>query len=135
MDMEDDMMYSNFMALSSGANYIRNIKEDKIMIRNQEVLLFLENLGKDAPGAKALGITNRDDSSPHISFQEDILLMIQTTDAFCENDDEPELFDAHSFVDTPGLFLMSFLFATCSKRKRHIRALRVFLMGRFSKPK
>lgn len=72
----EDILSSKFLASNSTGPYIRCITVGKMTINYQGVLVFLRNLGRDAPVAKIVGITHRDDTSFYIPSEEDILLII-----------------------------------------------------------
>lgn len=47
--------------------------------------------------ANTLGVNHPDDPNIYISSEEDILLIIQVSDALVENDHKPALFHVNSF--------------------------------------
>lgn len=98
VDIEENMMSSNVLAANSRATYIRFSKASRKMIRNQEVLSRLIKLDKEAPTAKILDITQLNYRSLYISSKEDILFMVQVSDAVVKNERKPASLHAKVFL-------------------------------------
>lgn len=97
MDIVRDMVSSKFSAVNSGATYILNIRVCKVAIEHQAVLLLFKKLPRDTTVGMTLGITHLDYLSLYLCSEEHIILVIQTADAFVENDYKPALFYSNLF--------------------------------------
>lgn len=67
------------------------------MIENRGLLPLLVNLDRKACVAELLGNTHLDGPSPHISFEEDILLVTLASEAFVKKGHNPAQFLANAF--------------------------------------
>lgn len=91
-DIVEDIMFSNFFAVNSGATYICYLRVSKIMIKHKRLHPSVANLGEDAPAAGTVRITHLGDGSFHTFSEENSLLMSQTADRFVKNDSKPVSF-------------------------------------------
>lgn len=88
VDILDVIMSSKLLVASAGATYLRYIRLRKVKIKLKGKLPLFTDFGRSAPGVRALRLAHRDSPTFYCSFQEDILFMIQTTEAFVKNDDK-----------------------------------------------
>lgn len=97
MDVIDDMACSNALALKSRPTFVCYIGVRKMSFIHKVELPLLIDLGRDMPVAETLGITNLDNPTFYISFEEDIHRTIQTTDVVFINVHEPVSFPVKRF--------------------------------------
>lgn len=84
-----DVMFSNILAESSKAIYVRYIRVSQMMIKRKVVLAVLINLSQEETVARILGITQLDDLNICFSSEEGILLIIHDVDMVSKTDHKP----------------------------------------------
>lgn len=131
----EGMMPSNIFSENSRLTHLRYITVSQMMIKYKGVLRLLLELAMDYPASTTLGISYLDDSGLFISFEDDILGMIEAADTFVKNDHKPALSTQNRFLHTSKVSLTSFKFAAWIKTKKIFQALRCFLKKCFSKQK
>lgn len=82
LDIDDDMTSSNFMAANSKTSFARYISVDKMMMKNEGIMLLFVGFAMDALVVKTLGNTQLEVPHLYISFEEDVFLITQATDSF-----------------------------------------------------
>lgn len=89
LELVDDTMSLNFLAVNCKEAYDCYSSVVKTMIKNEGVLPLLVSIAMDAPAVKTLGITHLADKGFYIFTAEDILFMVQAADEFVEIDHKP----------------------------------------------
>lgn len=145
LDIVKDKMSSNFLRANFRATFVRYIRVRKMTMNNQVVLSLLGKISKNALPVKSRGITDPDGPSLYISFQEDIILIIQVEDAFVNNEHKPATFHANTFhrharalpdelhvhhlkQDQDGVLTFALFFhSMLQQKKTHITPLCIYL--------
>lgn len=78
------MMFTTFLAANSVATYIRHISVGKTMIKCQGALTFFEKLGKKGSAVEFFDTAPLYDQSLYTSSEDNIVSLMQATDALVE---------------------------------------------------
>lgn len=97
LDIMDEMMSSNFLAVSLRESYAHYCHVAKMVIKNEGVLPLLVDLVMVVSVVKMLSITHLDDLGLFISTEEGIFLLAQAAKASVKNDHQPAPFHTSAF--------------------------------------
>lgn len=105
------------------------------MTKRQGMLPVLKKLARDSTAARNFRIARLNQSSLYLSFEENIVLMIQVADAYAENDHEPAHFQTNSCFRHARALLDEINLCCLEQYKKKSPTIANFFLPRFNKPK
>lgn len=97
VDILKNMMSSNFLAASSKATYVRQVRLAELMIGQSTVLPLIQRLRDERSERKTLEIAHLQAQALYTSEPEDFLLLIEAADLFVKNDSKTAQFHYSTF--------------------------------------